>query len=153
MNWRIKADHITRLILTETKCWRYHYPLRNMIMDMLRLEERINNPKKESNEFILSLPHYQDTLTIWASEYDIIIKEFNQMSFADYTSKILELEFKLENFTPRRYPEVVRILHYHWEKTEIWYLKDKRSLKYITDTLPAWKDLKDHTKLVQALFR
>jgi len=121
-------------------------------MDMAKLQKRINNPQLESAEFQLSMPHYQDTLTLWSSEFDSIRNEFNTTSFAEYTSSILELEYRLENITPRWHPEVARILLYHYEITELWYLKDKRSLKYVTDQLPSWPTLINNDRLMQAVF-
>jgi len=153
MNWKIHKDHVIRLIQTETGCWQYEYPLRKLIIDMLKLQERVDNPKNETDEFFLSLPHYRDTLAIWSSEFEHIRKEFNNMSFEDYTIKILELEYKLEHITPRRHPQVARVLIYHWQVTEMWYLKDKRSMKYITNALPKWEDIRENEKLMLALFR
>jgi len=153
MIWKINRDHVIRLIQTETDCWQFEYPFRKLIIDMLKLQERINNPENESDEFFLSLPHYKDILTIWSGEFNAIRKEFNEMSFADYTAKILELEYRLEHITPRWHPEIARILLYHWEVSELWYLKDKRSLKYVTDQLPDWEELKDDDKLIMALFK
>jgi len=153
MNWKINRDHVTRLIQTETDCWQYEYPFRKLIIDMLKLQERVDNPKSESREFYLSLPHHEDTLTLWSCEYDAIRKDFNETSFTDYTTKILELEYRLEHITPRWHPEIARVLLYHYESSELWYLKDKRSLKYVVDQLPKWDDLKDDDKLMMALFK
>lgn len=120
---------------------------------MLKLQERVNNPENESDEFYLSLPHYKDTLTTWSSEYDVIRKEYNETSFSDYTTKILELEYKLEYVTPRWHPQLARDLLYHWETTELWYLKDKTALKYVAKTLPDWDGLKQDTRLIMSVFR
>jgi len=120
---------------------------------MLRMQEKIENLESQSREFILTLPHHRDTLTIWSSEFEYIRKEFNSMSFEDLTTKILELEHKMEHQTPHFYPELTRILLYHYQESEVWRLKDMRSLKYVVDQLPRWEELKNDTKLMQALFK
>ena len=121
-----------------------------MIVEMLRLQERINNPEKQTREFILSLPLHQDHMTIWISEFEIIRKEFNELSFAEITTKILELENRLEALA--HYSEFTKVLMYHYLSTEIWVYRDFRSLKYVVDELPAWEDLPKNETLMLALF-
>lgn len=152
MKWKINRDHIIRLIKTETKNWKYSRPLRDQLVKMLKLQQRVNNPKQEDREFIISEPHYHDILTLWNVEYDSLRKEFNVMSFSDYTTKILELEYRLEHVTSK-WEGIARDLLYHFEKTEIWYLKDKRSLKYVVDQLPPWDEIENNKRLMLYLFK
>ena len=80
-------------------------------------------------------------------------EEYNKTSYADYTTQILQLEYRLERITPNWYPEIARILMYHYETTELWIQRDLRSLKLVTETLPSWEGLKQDTGLIISVFK
>jgi len=153
MIWRINRDHVIRLIQTDTENWKFQRPFRDMIVEMLKLQVKYDHPEKQTPEFQLSLPHIRDTLTKWSGEYDSVREEYNKTSYSDYTTQILELEYRLEKITPNWFPEIARILMYHYETTELWILKDLRSLKYITETLPDWEGLKQDGGLIMSVFK
>lgn len=145
MIWRINRDHVIRLIQTDTENWKFQRPFRDMIVEMLKLQEKYDHPEKQTPESQLSQPHIRDTLVIWSGEYESIREEYNNTSYSDYSTQILELEFMLEKITPNWLPEIARIFMYHYESTELWILKDHRSMKFFTETLPDWEELKKDT--------
>lgn len=122
-----------------------------LIRDLLILEERVNNQESQSAYFRWGIKSVLARYEALQGAYKYMRRRFNQTTAERLIDYRAEKKHFLEHEVPKIYPGFVRGCYGSGAIFDIARAEDFIYWKTITETMPEWKDIRNHDHIIEAV--